>query len=885
MLNRLSIREKILSILVLPMVTALVFAGIVLAERWQIWNDASDLGTLAHMAPVVGKTVHELQIERGLSAGYIGSQGAASFEQRLSKQRKAADAAITDVAAALDQLQEANLNAAFDEPIAQARSDISALGERRQAVSARRINVGEMARYYTGTIANLLSIIELANTFTSNGDSVRLMTAYSALLQAKERAGLERAMGANGFGSGAFKPAIHRRFVDLVGQQRAFLDIFRSQATAEEIAFYDRTVAGPVSDEVERLRDIAIGSLTSGDLGGITGPVWFDAITQKIDRLHEVEAKMAGDLLVFADELEAYAAWTVLLDLVLTVLAFVVTAGIGILTCIRLTGPIRSISDCVSELALGKNVPVPAKERGDEIGELARSLDQVYQRGLEAARLRTALDCSETMILVSNRRLEIVYANPSLIDRLKAYRSEIARHLPRLDIDRLIGANIDVLQLDGIQSRADIERLTDVQKMQVTFEDIKFELSVSPINENGNFLGAIVEWRDKTSEERALDQIQDVMQAAGRGDFSRRVDIHNIDANLETFASGINQLAELIESAVTDLGRMLGAVADGNLTERLSGSHDGALGDLQNSANQTAERLSAIVADIQTVAESVKGAASEIDAGTEDLSRRTEQGASNLEETAAATEQMSATVRRNAENASTANELASATNQAAVDGGELVEQVVAAMSGIKSSTGQMTDIISVIDEIAFQTNLLALNASVEAARAGEAGKGFAVVAQEVRALAQRSATAAADIKGLITDSNQQVQSGVDLANRAGEALTNIVSSIGKVADFVREIANASQEQSSGIQEISSSVNQMDEMTQQNSALVEESAAAANTLSNQAAQLGSLMAFFKIDDRRAAPEAPTRTEPPAAEPKVSIVRESKTAVSDDGWEDF
>lgn len=375
-----------------------------------------------------------------------------------------------------------------------------------------------------------------------------------------------------------------------------------------------------------------------------------------------------------------------------------------------------------------------------------------------------------------------------------------------------------------------------------------------------------------------------VVSAAGDGDFSRRVDATFADNELNELAAGINDLVERLDTVLRDVGEKMRALAGGDLCQRIDADYRGAFGELSESVNATGNQLSQIVGRIQTAAEEVKNAASEISSGTADLSSRTEQAASNLEETAASTEEMAATVRQNADNAKNASQLASGADASAKTGGQVVEQAVHAMAGIEDSARKITDIISVIDEIAFQTNLLALNASVEAARAGEAGKGFAVVAQEVRQLAQRSSQASDDIKRLIQDSNGQVKDGVRLVNRAGEALTEIVGSIGKVAGIVEEISSASQEQAIGVQEISGSVNTMDEMTQQNSALVEESTAAAKALSDQAATLAELMAFFKLRGGAAAARSTTR-HVKIAQPGRKVSPVPAAAEDDDGWAEF
>lgn len=393
--------------------------------------------------------------------------------------------------------------------------------------------------------------------------------------------------------------------------------------------------------------------------------------------------------------------------------------------------------------------------------------------------------------------------------------------------------------------------------------------------------------------EAYIGTLQEVVRRCAAGDFSKRIDWQSDEEFVTALSEVINQLIKTTEQGLTDVTNVLAGLAGGDLGRRVTADYQGAFGDLKDNANSTADQLSKVVAEVQSTISEVKNAAAEIDSGTQDLSDRTEQAASNLEETAAATEQMSATVKQNASNAQNAKQLANVASQTAGKGGGVVECAVRAMSGIESSAQQITDIIGVIDEIAFQTNLLALNASVEAARAGEAGKGFAVVAQEVRQLAQRSAQAASDIKTLIQSSNDQVKDGVKLVNQAGEALHDIVGSIDEVASIVREISNASQEQASGIQEINGSIASMDEMTQQNSALVEESTAAARTLSDQAGTLIELMAFFKLNR---TPQSPHRSSAASRQLRQSqptrTVNEAPLAMAaagdegDDGdWKDF
>ena len=337
-------------------------------------------------------------------------------------------------------------------------------------------------------------------------------------------------------------------------------------------------------------------------------------------------------------------------------------------------------------------------------------------------------------------------------------------------------------------------------------------------------------------------------------------------------------------------------VAAGDLTSKIEVTSTDEAGHLLAALKDMNESLVGIVSNVRQSSDSIAAGSAQIAAGNLDLSSRTEQQAASLEETASTMEELTSTVKENAEQAHHASKLVLSTAEIATSGGEVVGKVVDTMSSIKDSSRKIADIIGVIDGIAFQTNMLALNAAVEAARAGEQGRGFAVVASEVRNLAQRSASAAKEIKTLITDSVEQVEAGRKLVDEAGEAMEDIVTSVQLVADIIKGTAESSQEQSAGIEQVNQAIAQMDQVTQQNAALVEEAAAAAESLRDQAGKLTEAVSVFKLEGAsyggRSA--SPVRQAASAALPRHSgasaraIAPRNKPAVAGGGnseWEEF
>jgi len=303
----------------------------------------------------------------------------------------------------------------------------------------------------------------------------------------------------------------------------------------------------------------------------------------------------------------------------------------------------------------------------------------------------------------------------------------------------------------------------------------------------------------------------------------------------------VRSILQPIEQAV----QVAEAVAEGDLSQRIEVGNQDETGRLLGSLQRMTEGLSRIVTEVRTGSESIATGSSQIAMGSTDLSQRTEEQASNLQQTAASMEELTATVKHNADTARAANQLAASASAVAERGGQVVGQVVQTMESITASSRKISDIIGVIDGIAFQTNILALNAAVEAARAGEQGRGFAVVAGEVRTLAQRSANAAREIKALIQESVERVDHGSSQVGEAGQTMSDIVVQVKRVTDLIGEITSASGEQSRGIEQVSDAVTQLDQVTQQNAALVEESAAAAESLKHQASHLSELVARFRL----------------------------------------
>ncbi|MDE8744311.1 methyl-accepting chemotaxis protein [Pectobacterium polaris] len=396
-----------------------------------------------------------------------------------------------------------------------------------------------------------------------------------------------------------------------------------------------------------------------------------------------------------------------------------------------------------------------------------------------------------------------------------------------------------------------------------------------------DYLASVEALRDH--QRASIDKMgQDISAGASRGDLILAI------TGVLSAIIGVLIAWVLTRSIVQPLAhavRATQAVAAGDLTHNVQPEGRDEAAQLLHALQDMTVRLRAIVGEVRQGSESIAGASSQLAAGNIDLSSRTEEQASALQETAASIEQLSSTVRQNADNARQANQLAQSTTQQAQSGGQLVTEVVETMGAIDSSSKKIVDIIGVIDSIAFQTNILALNAAVEAARAGEQGRGFAVVASEVRSLAQRSASAAKEIKELIDRSVQTVEAGNRLVVQAGASIQDIVNGVRKVSDLVGEISSASNEQTMGIEQVNVAVNQMEVTTQQNASLVNEASSATQSLQQQAAQLAETVSQFRLGNSHQNARPPVAAPSLTLKPALAAPGKSSTSTGDGDWTSF
>lgn len=631
-------------------------------------------------------------------------------------------------------------------------------------------------------------------------------------------------------------------------------------------------------------------------------------------------------------------------------ISMMVLAGLGYLIARSVSRPLSRLGKTMLDVAGGElDAEVLYTKRGDEIGEMSRSLNK-FRDDLAQAEVSNnvslfkgaAFDGSTTPMMIVDKDFIITFINEGTQELFSSNKELFAKVWPSFDTENIVGEYIDVLHKSLSHQSIVLSDPSGLPfETDISIGDLKLNLSVSGVfGRDGEYVGNILQWDNVTDVRtnagilEALNSSQAIIEfdlsghiltanenflkasgynlseivgehhkifvdpvyvkTDGYREFWRRLvsgdviidkfkrfhksgdllwldaaynsvrdnngkvykvikianDITDVENKRLSQEASIARNSKAQELVVGSLAAGLKALSDGNLVDRINQNFEPEYEQLRDDFNQTIDTLNSTMQKVITAVTSIQNGAVEMCHASDDLAKRTENQAAALEQTAAALDEITATVQQTAKAAVDARNVVTSARNDAEEGGKIVHETVQAMGAIKESSEKISQIIGVIDEIAFQTNLLALNAGVEAARAGEAGRGFAVVASEVRALAQRSSDAAKDIKDLISDSAQHVQAGVKLVDQTGNALEKIVTQVANVDALVVDISSSANEQATGLAEVNSAVNDMDRVTQKNAAMVEESTAACHSLTNDSAELNRLVGHFHIGGREA-----------------------------------
>lgn len=464
----------------------------------------------------------------------------------------------------------------------------------------------------------------------------------------------------------------------------------------------------------------------------------------------------------------------------------------------------------------------------------------------QATVIKTALDGATTNMMMAGPDRRITYVNRSVVEMLQRNEAKIREVLPTFNASKLVGTLIDDFHKNPRHQEAMLDALSDTYQTQIRLAGLVFDLVANPIfGGNGERLGTSVEWKDVTAEMNAQEEIQRLIEAAGDGKLTNRLDEESYEGFLRTVAGGLNALLDAVSEPISEIIRVTEKQASNDLTAVIDADYGGTFGQMKEAINDASKNINAVLNQTVSATGQVAESVQQLRTSSQALaSGATEQSAA-VEEVSANLAETDSQVRSNSENANIASDLSGETAGIANDGQEKMRAMVDAMRGIASSSDDITKIIKVIDDIAFQTNLLALNAAVEAARAGQHGKGFAVVAQEVRNLAGRSAKAARETADLIEESGRKVREGVSIADNTAEVLGSIVENVLKVKDVVAEIAAACEEQTKGISQINVAISQVSTATNSSSQQSMELASASDELASLTEQLQNEIGRFQL----------------------------------------
>ena len=672
-LQNLKISQRMALAIVIPILGLLVFSGLFVLDKYGEAQSMARLQRLAALAPVASAVVHELQKERGMSAGFISSRGG-RFADTLRAQRGLTEAALKRYETFLTGFDAQIYGAALTDLLEEADDALANLTAKRAAVDGLRLSVPDMAAYYTATIHKLLDIDERMSVLSENAAVTNAIVAYTALLQSKERAGLERAMGATGFSAGVFKPAIHQRFLKLIAKQESYLEVFRMHASAEQIAFLEATLAGRAVTEVEEMRGIAIDSFGTNAPLGIEGPYWFETITKKIELLKKVEDRLAADLLALAADIEAANRRAFLVVGSLALLLLGITLVLAVMIARGITRPLSNVTRVITALAEGQaHVDVSHTDRGDEIGNIARAVGVFQENAQEVMRLREEQARSEERAAMEKREAMERLAG-SFESTVKVVVDSVSSASAQMESNaRFVSTSADQTQEQASTVAAASEQASsNVETVAAATEELSASIGEisRQVAESSRIATEAVQEAERTNTQvrglvDAASNVGDVVNLIS--DIAEQTNLLALNATIEAARAGdAGKGFAVVASEVKTL-----ATQTAKATEEIS-QQIGAIQAATGEAATAIEGIGSVVTKINEIAAAIAAAIEEQGAATEEIAR-------NVQEAAKGTKQVSGTIvsvnDAAAENGRSAREMLDATTQLTREAAKLATEV------------------------------------------------------------------------------------------------------------------------------------------------------------------------------------------------------------------